>query len=500
MERTTHRLVVVPLIVLLLAGMAIGQAYNPFNQRDDTYPLLGLKRARQDYLAARSEFERAQQLYDKNLITQLELDQAHALFTNGEVNYQQSLLAVLFEKQYVTVSKAVKYQAADGVKHARLTLANASGGSAEFQKLVEVDNALFRSLQPDIVNNVYVSILNDENAIISQPYEAKIDQLRHGQPVELDFQLLQDVDVVTVFMVYANGNQRTMKILLQKDATQNRVIVQSEQFSQEVELGNEASFDLTLELFSGTSNTFSLVVVNLPDQIGRFFKAPSGGARLSQVKFTESGRTKRAALEVMLPDRPNDDVLMDQPIPFYVLVLSRDKAQQIDDLHTRMWTEEELVALEVGMVRLELIPRGRGELLVRLAQLYHSIDFGESASMDLELLNEGSNRIDNVEIRVDLPLNWTKSIDPQSIESVEIGRDAAMNLTVTPPENVAPGKYEIRLRSSGITSGQPISGEDKSITVEVRAGSNVVGSVLIVILLIGIVGGVVVYAVRLSRR
>ena len=45
------------------------------------------------------------------------------------------------------------------------------------------------------------------------------------------------------------------------------VAVQSEQFSQEVELGQTASFDLTLELFSGTDNTFSLEVVNLPQDL-----------------------------------------------------------------------------------------------------------------------------------------------------------------------------------------------------------------------------------------
>jgi hypothetical protein len=67
-----------------------------------------------------------------------------------------------------------------------------------------------------------------------------------------------------------------MKIFLQKDASVNRVAVQSEQFSQEIELGKSATFDLTLELFSGVSNTFSLEVLNLPRQVDRFFKDPSG--------------------------------------------------------------------------------------------------------------------------------------------------------------------------------------------------------------------------------
>jgi uncharacterized membrane protein len=487
-------------LLLILVSSASAQNYNPFNQRDDTYRLLGLKRSKQAYETAQAEYDRQQQLFDKGLITQLELDRAHSLYTDAEVNYQQSLLAVLFEKQYITVAGAVKYQAADGSKHVRLTLANASGGSAEFQKLIQVDDALFRSLQPDIINNIYVSILNESGAIVSQPYEAKIERLQHGRPADLDFTLLEDLDAVTVSMIYANGNQRTMKIFLQKDASVDRVLVQSEQFSQEVELGTSSSFDLTLELFSGTSNTFSLEVVNLPREIGRYFKAPTGSVRLSQVKFTESARTKRAALQIELPDRSSTGVAMDTPIPFFVLVLPREQARAIDDLHTRQWTEEEIKALKAGYVRLELVARGVGKLMVRLPQLYHAIDLGETARPRLEVLNEGSHGINDIEFKVDLPLNWTKSIEPDGVPSLDIGRDAAVDLALSPPEGIAPGKYEIRLRTSGMSNGRPISAEDKTITVEVRADTNVFGTVLIVALLLSLVGGIVVYGTRLSRR
>ena len=41
--------------------------------------------------------------------------------------------------------------------------------------------------------------------------------------------------------------------------------VQSQQFSQEAELGKTATYDLNLELYSGTTNTFSLEVLNLLD-------------------------------------------------------------------------------------------------------------------------------------------------------------------------------------------------------------------------------------------
>jgi uncharacterized membrane protein len=276
--------------------------------------------------------------------------------------------------------------------------------------------------------------------------------------------------------------------------------VQSEQFSQEVELGAKATFDLTLELYSGTDNTFSLEVVNLPQSLSRFFKDPQGSARLSQVRFKESGRTKRAALEVSLPDRPTDDVLMDISMPFYVLVLPREKARELTDLRTRQWTEAEIEALDVGFVRLELIPRGKGELLVRAQQLYHSIQAGEVVSMFIDIVNEGSRRLDHTEMRVDLPLGWNKTISPSSIPTIAIGEEARVSFTFTPPADVAPGRYEVRLRSSATSNNQPVNGLDKTVTIEVRPDTNLLGTLAIVLGLIGLVGGVVVYGIRLSKK
>jgi len=40
--------------------------------------------------------------------------------------------------------------------------------------------------------------------------------------------------LVTVNMIYGKGTQRSLKVYLEKDASENKVIVQSQQFSQEV--------------------------------------------------------------------------------------------------------------------------------------------------------------------------------------------------------------------------------------------------------------------------
>ncbi|MFQ5766862.1 MAG: hypothetical protein ACE5ID_02630, partial [Acidobacteriota bacterium] len=367
------------------ARPAFSQTSTFFNQRDDQYRLLGLKRAKEAYEIARKELHRQQSLFKAGQISQSTLDRQRQIFSDAEVNYQQSLLAVLFEHQYVAVEQAVKYQSQEGRKRVRLVLNNRSGGGGEFRKLLGLDDALFRSLQPDIINDVYVSLMNDEDAIISQPYESKIDVLRFGEPATLDLGLLQDVNVVSVNLIYGNGTQSRRKILLQKDASFNKVVVQSQPFSQEAELGHSATFGLNLELFSGENSTFKLEVVNLPAAVNRYFADPDGKARLSQIKFTEGNNTRKAALSVFLPDRPGDKVHMDESLTFYVLAVPEDEVQKMQDTAGKTWTLPEIEDLHAGYARLELTPRGVGKIQVRMDQLYYAITAGQSVETKIHV-------------------------------------------------------------------------------------------------------------------
>jgi len=484
---------------LLSAAGAVSQ-YNSFNQRDDKYRLLGLKRSKEYFEMTRKEFERQKDLFDKGLISESELDRFRNSLADAEVNYQQSLLSVLFEQQYVSIEKAVKYQAPDGSKHVRLSVANASGGSEEFRKLLGIDDQLFRSLQPDVIQSVYVSLYNNDGAIISQPYEFKLENLKAGEPKTVDFALLQELDALTVNIIYGNGSSRTLKILLQKDNSVNKVVVQSQQFSQEAELGKTASYGLTLELFGGVNTSYSLFVVNLPQQINRYFRDAATQARLSQIKFTESVNTMRASLEVSLPDRPTDEVTMDRAIPFYIMVVPADRAAEFRDAESKRWTEEQVGKLDVGYVKLELMPRGRGQLLVRARQLYLTVKSDEPAVMSVDLVNEGTRRLDNVKVEADLPMNWTKTVEPAVVPTLEINQEQRVTITAVPPAGTPPGRYEMRLRTSGLSESLPVNAEDKTVTVEIQENANVFGTVLLVLAILGIIGGIVVFGVRMSKK
>jgi hypothetical protein len=241
-------------------------------------------------------------------------------------------------------------------------------------------------------------------------------------------------------------------------------------------------------------------VVNLPQQIARVFRDPSTNMMIGQFRFTESVATRKISLEVSLPDRPTAEVAMDKSLSFYVLVIPHDRLAALGDIDAKEWTQAEIEKLDIGYLRLELIPRGKGKLLVRASQLYQTIQSDGTVNMNIDVVNEGTRRLDNVEVKADPPLNWTKTIDPPLIPQLGVSGEQRVHLTFVPPSGIPPGRYEIRLQTSGMSDNQPVNAEDKTITVEVQSGTNFLGTALVLTLILGLVGGVVVLGMRLSRR
>jgi hypothetical protein len=485
----------------LVTEQVYAQAGSTFyNPQDENYKLLGLKRAKENFELAKKELERKKILFEEGQISQSQYDDIQKMYSSTEVDYQQTMLSIIFEKQYVSISSAVKYSSDRGEKIIRVTLNNTSSGSAELNKLINIDEKLFKALEPDVINNIYASIKNNEGAIIGQPYEQKIERLLPGQPKELSFVLLQDLDIVTVCLKYGNNASDEKKIYLQKDVTINKVNIRSEQFSQEVELGKSSSYDLSLELFSGNNDAFKLEVINLPSQINRYFLNFGTETRLSYFKFTESTSTQKVSLKVFLPDRASDSIIVGQSIKFYVLAIPQNRVDEVKLDLSKQYKEEELVTLNVGFVKLDLVPRGTGELLVKAQQLFFSINPGESVQVPVDLVNKGTRGLDNVQIDVDLPLNWTQTVEPKTIDHLNVSEEKRAIIAITPGEDVAAGRYEIRVTTKSLSDDQPITGEDKTINVEIKPETNLLGISIIILLILGLVGGMVVFGIKLSRR
>ena len=139
-------------------------------------------------------------------------------------------------------------------------------------------------------------------------------------------------------------------------------------------------------------------------------------------------------------------------------------------------------------------------ILVRAPQLFHTIKPDETVVVNIEVVNEGTRRLDNVRIEADLPLNWTDTIEPAVIEKLDINEEQRVGLGFTPPEDISPGRYEIRIRTTSLSDDQPIEGEDKTVTIQVEQEANLLGTLLLILLIVGLVVGIVIFGIRLSRR
>jgi uncharacterized membrane protein len=105
-----------------------------------------------------------------------------------------------------------------------------------------------------------------------------------------------------------------------------------------------------------------------------------------------------------------------------------------------------------------------------------------------------------VEVTAEPPHRWDKEITPPMISALAVGKEGKVLLTIDPPDDITPGRYEVRIRSSSFSDDQPIEGADKTIAIEIRPQVRVLVPALLALALLAIVTGVVYAGVRLSRR
>lgn len=492
----------------LLLGLALGAAplaaqnYGNYNPRDDQYRLLGMARAQADYETALREYERARTLRSQNMIAEADLERARSAMEGARVNYLQAALAIVFATPHVVIDRAVKFQRPDGTKYVRLTVRNEESG-AEAAKLGDIiDSTLLRQLRPEEIPNVFISLKDDSpggGAIISQPYEARVPVLRFGQPVTLEFRLLKDVDAVTVSASYANQTS-DRRVFLEKDASANIVTVQSSQFSQEGDLGSTVTYDLELERFTSDARGVRLEVGGLPKDILFEFHDPATNARLTQLRFPEGTTSQRLSLVLTLPYRDAGRFPLDRPLTFWAFALNDEAAQRFDSLGRDSLTAAEAASIPSGKVRLALVPRGAAQLELRAANFYQQITRGDSAVLDITVHNTGSRAVTSVRLAPDVQPDWRASVSPELLQNIPVDGEARVRLVLVPPASVTVGDYDVKVRTDALSADRRVDTEDKTVRVHVAPQANWLGTTALVLLLFGLVGGVVWFGMKLTRR
>jgi len=499
-----------PLFLLLITLTNVAFAQVQTLTREEQSNKLKLQE-RQLLLAERStslqstkeELEAIKELYDEGFIslqkykqTRNRYEQARLNFEQAEIQLEQIKLDLLKNATHITVRQARKYKTADNKTMVEIVLENASAT----RNALLVDDALsedeLRTLLK--VENIYVSLRN--GPIVGEPYEVRIASLDVGASHSLHFRLLSDVESVYVQLNYLDIED-SISLLLQKGSDQELPSINSAQFAQEGALEQTVSFALTLQRLSDEERNFSLSVVGLPRRIDYAFY--NGNAKVNQVKFDQNTSRVQLRLQLRLPEKI-DARFIEETRAFYALITQPSQYARINSLRTRFEDEpvpeEEIAELESQYVKLELTPKGLGELEIQTANRYQEIGIGEESRVRIEVVNRGTAAVQNIKIVLDLPYEWQESVDPLLVKLLEPGERASVNITAHSPEVVAIGDYELGIKARGQVGTDDIESTEKNITISVVSGGSITGNALLIILLVIMVVGIGISSVRLSRR
>jgi hypothetical protein len=469
-------------------------------EQSQTMKLLTLKKAQLQFEKTKGDFDRSLKLMEQGLTSEQEFAQTRTIYLQAQVDYQQALISFMGSEARIAVASAVKFQDTGGKKFVRVTLRYSSKELKELAKLNISAEDLFPLDFMKQIKDVSVS-LKSEGKIISDPYEKTIASLPLESEQDVTFQLLKDAEDLDVNVFYSGKNETT-SIYLQKGVSANIVTINSAQFSQEADLESQATYDLSLEKFSGEANIFKLGLANLPHQINYEFSDPLTNARLSQIKFTEGVTSMKLSLKLYLPRNADAQVVIDKPIAFYALALDNSQAARLENILTQEAAigPQDIESLRAGNVKLELIPRGVGKIDVQAVNLYHEIKAGESVKMEVRVRNAGTRKLNNIRIFSDLPLNWRSEIQPDLIAFLEQNKEQVVTIEFLPPANVAVGDYEPKIKTECSADNRNVESEEKLVRVHVGTKTNILGISLLVLLLGGLLVGIVVFGIKLTRR
>jgi uncharacterized membrane protein len=120
--------------------------------------------------------------------------------------------------------------------------------------------------------------------------------------------------------------------------------------------------------------------------------------------------------------------------------------------------------------------------------------------MNITVRNDGTRRLDNIRISTDHPLRWTTILEPEIITSLEPENEEMVKLIITPPNDVGVGAQEVKIKTDALADNRRVETEDKTMRIQVQAKTPVIWTIFLVLLLVGLLVGIVVFGIRISKR
>ena len=485
------------ILVVLLCRITVLNGY--CQGESEAALLLDLKKVRADYEVAKQKYENDIKLYEEKAISLNDYNRSKNELLSREVDYQKLILRLISQQSYITVEQAVKYQNERGDRKVKVTLNSALEGNEEYlNQFREHFDVFSPEMRSGKVYNVYVSLVDNETkTIIGSPYEFRIPFIELGKTGTADFELLKDTESLTVSLNY-NNKKDDKNIYLKKDGSSNVIDIAAMQFSQEADLSSSATYQLSLERFSTSDDIYRLVIINLPRQITYDFT--DGGSKVSQIRFAQGVNVKKLMLQIYLPDRDDEQVVIDKPVHFQILALTNEEFKKIESKDLTATTLADLNATVSGSEQLEIIPRGRGKIEVRANNLYHEITAGQEVSMDITVRNGGRRRLDNIKINTEKPLSWQTIITPDIIKSLEPEKEETVNIRIIPLKDGGIGAQEVKIKTEAMADNRKVETEDKTVRIQVNAATSIFGAILLILALLGLLGGIILFGMKLSKK
>jgi len=468
---------------------------------------LALKTAETVYNREDTEYKAMKAMYDDGVVSGALHDNALREYEASETTYEKAKIALrrtelgfLQQATHITIIETAKYTGEDDQLWMRFTIENSSDVE---QAIVKPEDELKRDLLEAAlrIENLVISITKS-SVNVGDPLELKVSKLDYGERYTGEFLLrVENIDDVTLSMEYL-GTKRSEQVYLRKESGEDIVRVICLQPALEGTLRNKIDFSMRLERLAEDERSFALIAIGLPLKIKYQFEYQN--RTISQLKFSRRSQSyDPVTVECFVPeDIPEDE--LEIPIPFYAVVADSVGVKRVQDLvrdlGNELPTREQLARLKVGFEMLELIPKGFGEMQVRVANALVQITQGEDAEALLEIQNTGTVELLAVKVVTDAPPGWKITMEPEVIERVGIKDRQAMRVLVDLPDDMEVGQYEMRVWAECDHRGEQIKAIEKNIKIDVEARARLLfNSILAVALLLAVVG-VAVFTIRVARR
>ena len=253
-----------------------------------------------------------------------------------------------------------------------------------------------------------------------------------------------------------------------------QVLIKADFPRMEAIAGGELEFDVELlyEHRGGEDRRFDLVVTT-----------PEGWTVHMTPQFEREKRISSITLEPSFG--VGTTIRLKAIPPFWPLPEPGDYEITLEAISGELKGSLELTAVITAMYNMDIV--------TETERLNTTAKVGKDNFFSIEVLNLGTDTIENINFSPTKPSGWTIDFSPEKIDSLSAFKSQTVELNIKPPTETIAGDYMVTIRASGEQASESI---EIRVTVETPTIWGWVGVGIIVL----VIGGLAYIFMRFSRR